>query len=463
MNDYENFIQDKSRIPLLDGVVNIKLPKCLKPFQKAATTWALSRRRSALFAGTGLGKTLKQLCWAQAVSKLEDGPVLILTPLAVAQQTVKEAAKFDIKNVGYASDQRTSHKITVTNYDRVENFDPGKFAAVVLDESSIIKHNDSKTRKTLINMFSKTSWRLCCTATPSPNDFVEIGSHSEFLGIMDSAEMLAMFFVHEGAIRAVDSDEEWRLKRHAEDIFWKWLSSWALVYASPRDLGFNELGYDLPELRRHLIKVDAVREPPPGKFFADNKMTLRERISTRKSTVGARVAAAAKLIDTDTNSSWLVWCGRNDEADSLERSIPGAAQVSGSMLRELKQERLLGFQDRHPRILITKPSIAGFGMNWQHCHKVVFVGLNDSFEQLYQAIRRCWRFGQKHPVDAYIISSTAEYAVLKNVLDKEQRQEKLYRSVAALSRVAVQSIGAQRPQVCITNEAKFSGDFPEWL
>jgi hypothetical protein len=273
--------------------------------------------------------------------------------------------------------------------------------------------------------------------------------------------MLAMYFVHEGAIRAGDGVDEWRLKRHAEQEFWEWVSTWALVYSSPADLGFDEPGYKLPELRRHLIEVEAQREAPKGQFFADGRMSLRERIGTRKATVLDRAKAAADLVNASPDDAWLIWCGRNDEAAELERLIPSAKQVSGSMDRTMKADRLIGFVTGKPKDLITKPSIAGFGMNWQHCHKMVFVGLNDSFEQLYQAIRRCWRFGQKHPVDVYLVSSTAEYAVLKNVMDKERKQERLYASVSALSRAAVHGEKAKAGRIANITETKIK--VPEWL
>ncbi len=456
--NYSDFIRSKNVAAKLDGIEPGKLPKALKPFQEAALRWALARKRSALFAGTGLGKTLKQLCWAQVVGKEEGGRILILTPLAVAQQTILEAKKFDIKGVDYSKGDKL-FPITVTNYDRMDSFDAKDFCGVVLDESSIIKHENSKTRLALEEKFQHTQWKLCCTATPAPNDYVEIGNHSEFLGILDASEMLAMYFVHEGAIRAGDAEEDWRLKRHAEQEFWQWVLSWALIYRSPSDLGFQDDEYILPELRKHPIEVqvEEIRKPFSG-WLVGGKMSLQERSSTRKRTAEPRVKAAADLVASDKNASWLIWCGLNNEADLLEKEIPGALQVSGSMTAALKQERLLGFVNKAPRVLITKPSIAGFGMNWQHCHKMIFVGLNDSFEQLYQAMRRCWRFGQKHPVDVYIISSSAENAVVENIIRKEGRQENMYDMAAALSKGAIRNEKAKAaPYV------QFKGEFPAWL
>lgn len=462
IKNYLEFVHNKVPVTPLDGITDIKLPRVLKPFQRAAVSWAVRRRRSALFAGTGLGKTLQQLCWAQAVCKHEQGQALILTPLAVAEQTVREAKKFGIADVMFADTVNGCSKITVTNYDRAEAFANKSFSAVVLDESSIIKHENSKTRAALTEQFKNTSWKLCCTATPAPNDFVEIGNHSEFLGALDMAEMLATFFVHEGAIRAGEAEEDWRMKRHAENDFWQWMSTWALVYNKPGDLGFSDPEYELPELRRHLITVEALRKPAPGCFFPSGKMSLQERAQVRKQTAQDRVAAAATLINADRQSSWLVWCGLNEEAALLETALADAQQVSGSMLRGLKQKRLLGFVDALPRVLITKPSIAGFGMNWQHCHKMVFVGLNDSFEQLYQAIRRCWRFGQNHPVDVYVISSTAEGAVLDNIINKERKVMRMYSRMLELSKAAVSEEGQQVTRIRF-NPTQEVERLPTWL
>lgn len=462
MDSYKAFISSKTPRLELGGLSNSTLPKVLKPFQRAATAWSLRRCKSALFAGTGLGKTLQQLTWSREVGFAEDGDVLIVAPLAVAGQTIREADKFGFDPVVFSEDGKSKAAVTITNYDRVDRFDPADFAAIVLDESSILKHEDSKTRLALTEAFCDTKWKLCCTATPAPNDFLELGTHSEFLGVLDQAEMLATFFVHDGAIRAGDVADDWRLKRHAEQDFWQWLSTWALVYSSPADLGFTDPQYTLPLLRKHIVEIDVERKPPPGKFFASGVLSLQDRVSLRKQTVVARCRAAAELINAEPNLSWLIWCGRNDEADLMESLVPGSQQVSGAMDRALKFDRLMGFVDGKPRKLITKPSIAGFGMNWQHCHKMAFIGLNDSFEQLYQAIRRCWRFGQKSPVDAYLFSSSAEYAVLSNVLEKERRSDHMYSAMKALSRQAVQD-DAARASTKRTNETKPIKELPSWL
>lgn len=398
VSDYEKFLAAKSPAALPSGYPDPReLNPELKPFQAAITRWALRRGRAAIFAGTGLGKTLMQLEWARTISDREDFPTLILTPLAVAEQTVAEAVKFNIGYVSYALDQQSvKTDIVVTNYERFDKFKIEKFGAIVLDESGIIKSHDGATRKMLTEACVNIAWKLCCTATPAPNDYAELGQHAEFLGVMTAKEMLSMFFVHDGSIRANDhsqNNDGWRLKRHATKDFWRWLASWSVMVRHPSDLGFDEPGYDLPPLRLEQITVAATQRPLEGHLFAQPANTLGERISVRKDTAEARVAAAVAIVATDPAAAWLIWCNLNSEADAIERLLPQSLQVAGRHSTEIKVERLLGFKVGNPQILISKPTIAGHGMNWQVCNKMIFVGLTDSFEQVYQAIRRCWRFG----------------------------------------------------------------------
>jgi superfamily II DNA or RNA helicase len=425
--DYRGFLARKVTLDPPSGLAHVPpLPRSLKPFQRDIVSWALHRGRAAIFAGTGLGKTLQQLCWAQEVHRHTQGPVLIFTPLAVAQQTVAEAAKFCIPGVEYAKDAGDiSSPITVTNYDRLDRFDPREFAGVVLDESSIIKSHDSKTRVALIDACAETPWRLACTATPAPNDYVELGNHAEFLGVMREKEMLAMFFVHDGSVRA-GGGAEWRLKRHAERDFWQWLASWAVMIRSPADLGYDDPQYILPPLIKHPVTVPVEYKPQPyGTLFPMEACTLSERIAAKRESIEARVIAAAAIVNAKPDRPWLIWCRLNDEADAIERAIPGAVQVTGSDDRDTKAARLLGFCSGSPRVLVSKPSIAGFGMNWQHCADMVFVGMDDSFESLFQAIRRCWRFGQSRPVNVYLIASELEGAVVENIAAKERDFERM--------------------------------------
>jgi hypothetical protein len=422
--DYATFLSSKAPAAPPSGLTIVpSLPAALKPFQHAITAWALRRGRAAMFEGTGLGKTLQQLAWAQAVAAEEDARVLVLTPLAVAEQTVAEAAKFGIPSVAYARDHAAAGtNIVVTNYERFEKFDVSQFAGIVLDESGIIKSQDGKTRSMLTEACLQTPWKLCCTATPAPNDYTELGQHAEFLGVMTAKEMLSMFFVHDGSIRADDhsqGNDGWRLKRHAAADFWRWLASWSVMVRHPADLGFDEPGYDLPPLRLEQITVAAEYKPTAGLLFPTAASTLGERIGVRKDTAEARVLAAVEIVSRDPDKPWLIWCNLNSEADAIERLLPRSMQVAGRHDVELKVNRLLGFKEGQPPILISKPSLAGHGMNWQHCARMVFVGLTDSFEQVYQAIRRCWRFGQARPVDVYFIASELEGAVVANLRRKE--------------------------------------------
>lgn len=426
--EYETFLKEKSITAIASGVAEVPdLSPFLKPFQRAIATWALRRGCAAIFAGTGLGKTLIQLQWAKSVVLLTGMPVLILCQLAVAEQTVAEAVKFDILGVAYAKDQASADTdIVVTNYERFEKFSIKLFAGIVLDESGIIKSSDGKTRKMLTEACRLVPWRLCCSATPAPNDYTELGQHAEFLGVMDAKEMLAMFFVHDGSIRAGDAtqgNDGWRMKRHAAKDFWRWLASWSVMVRHPRDLGFDEVGYDLPPLNLYQVTVAAEYRPTAGQLFPMAASTLAERIGVRRDTASERVAKAAEIIMQEPAEPWLIWCNLNSEADAIERLLPNALQVAGKHPIETKIERLLGFKSGKPLMLVSKGSIAGHGLNYQHCARMIMVGLTDSFEQVYQCIRRCWRFGQTRPVEVYFVASELEGAVVANLKHKEQAFE----------------------------------------
>ena len=441
MTTYADFLAAKAISHAPAGFA-AELHPALFPFQRKLTATALERGRSAIFAGTGLGKTLMQLAWADAVRHHTDAPVLILTPLAVAQQTVREAARFGISGVAYAADASVVGPITVTNYDRFDRFDIGSFGAIGLDESSILKSHDGATRKALTEACARTPFRLCCSATPAPNDYTELGQHSEFLGILSAKEMLATWFVHDGSVRATNVANhggkpvaDWRLKRHAERDFWRWVSTWATMARKPSDLGFPDDGYDLPPLNRKQVTVP-VDYTDDERLFPLEAHTLSERLQARRTSIDARVRAAADIVNAQPDRPWLVWCHLNAEEEALCAAIPGAVAVRGTDSADLKTLRLIGFCDGAPRVLISKPSICGHGMNWQHCADMVFVGLNDSFEQVYQAIRRCWRFGQTRPVNVYMIASELEGAVVANILAKEAAFDAMGAALAAQLRVA---------------------------
>lgn len=408
MGDYAAFLAGKAVADPATGLADVPdLSGHLFGFQRDIVRWALRRGRAALFADCGLGKTLMQLEWARHVP----GRVLILTPLAVAQQTVREGEKFGIPAVYARHGDETDAQVTVANYDMLPHFDPADYAGVVLDESSILKAYDGATRTRIIEAFSRTPFRLACTATPAPNDYMELGNHAEFLGAMTRPEMLAMFFVHDGG-----ETQKWRIKGHAQRDFWRWVCSWAVMLRQPSDLGYPNDGFTLPPVRYHDVIVPSVA--PEGALFPVEAQTLSERLAARRASVADRVAQCAEKVNA-TPGSWLIWCHLNDESAALAKAIPDAVEVRGSDDADRKAQAMLDFAAGKIRVLVTKPSIAGFGMNWQHCHQMAFVGLSDSYEQFYQAVRRCWRFGQTEPVDVYCLSSETEGAVAANLKRKD--------------------------------------------
>lgn len=438
MTAYADFLDSKRLKVQSVGPVDPGEPhELLFPFQRDLVRWAVRKGRAALFADTGLGKTFMQLEWARLIG----GRVLIVAPLSVVRQTIREASKLGL-DVTYSRDGSV-HPLTITNYEMVSHFDPANFGAVVLDESSILKALDGKTRRTLTEMFADTPYRLACTATPAPNDISEIGNHAEFLGVMPHHEMLSAFFVH-GSLGQGEKDG-WRLKGHAEDAFFRWLASWGMAVRRPSDLGYDDAGFALPPLtiRPEFVASDYV---PDGQLFFGGLKGVTDRAQVRRGTVDERVSLAAGLVN-DSAEQWIVWHGLNSEGEALVRAIPDAVMVEGSQSPEQKAEALERFQDGSYRVLVTKPSIAGFGMNFQNAHRMAFVGLSDSWESYYQSIRRCWRFGQKEPVEAVVVLSDAESAIYENVMRKEEEakrmQERLIEHVAAFERDELEGLPDQ--------------------
>jgi hypothetical protein len=409
-------------------------------FQDALSRWALRLGRAAIFADTGLGKTRMQLSWADHVAKHTGQPVLILAPLAVAEQTVEEGAGIGVAVEHHREQPKKLPPITITNYERLHKFDAEEFAGVVLDESSIIKHHDSKTLGQLIEAFKNTPYKLCATATPAPNDWTELGTHAEFLGVCTRAEMLSEFFVHDGGETQV-----WRLKGHAREAFWKWVSCWGAMVRSPADLGFDGSRYDLPKLtvQQHTILTE--QEAPQGMLFAMEAQTLMERRNARRDSVEERVKACVDMVNA-TPGPWVVWCELNSESEMLAKAINGSVEVRGSMTTDQKEAALADFAHGRARVIVTKPSIAGFGLNWQHCNQMAFVGVTDSFESYYQAVRRCWRFGQKRPVTVHIFASELEGAVVSNLQRKERDARAMGEALAAQTSESVKAnvLGIQR-------------------
>ena len=421
--DYKDFLDRKRVVFGAHGFEPRGLNPALFPFQRDIVRWACRKGRAAIFADCGLGKTLMQLEWAREVAGETGGRVLILAPLAVAKQTQQEGARFGIQVTVCGSQDDVQGGVNVTNYEKLHRFDPESFAGIVLDESSILKAYDGKTRTTIIDSFSRTPYRLACTATPAPNDHMELANHAEFIGVMLRKEMLSMFFTHDGG-----ETQKWRLKRHGESDFWRWVSSWATVLRKPSDIGHDDEGFDLPALRirRHTVGTSA---EAVGTLFPMPASTLDERRVARRASMSERVRLCADMVNASAEP-WLIWCDFNAESASLAEAIPDAIEVTGSDSNEAKESALAGFTAGAHRVLVSKPSIAGFGMNWQHCSNIAFVGLSDSYESFYQAIRRCWRFGQRRPVDAHVIVSELESAVVSNVLRKEADAEKMHAGMA---------------------------------
>ena len=418
---YDAFVEGKLRAHQSCGIDSVHVDDTfLFPHQSAITHWAARKGRSAIFADTGLGKTRMQLAWADATHRSTGADVLILAPLAVAEQTRMEGETIGVKvtHAREAADIRTG--INITNYDRLHRFDPSKFGAVVLDESSIIKHHDAKTLGRLIEAFGHTPYRLCASATPAPNDWTELGTHAEFLGICSRAEMLAEYFTHDGG-----ETQTWRLKRHARAEYWRWVASWGAMIRSPADLGMDASAYNLPTLHVEQLTVESDAVPMEGHLFALEAQTLSERRQARRNSLSYRVSACADMANS-INEPWVIWCELNAEGDALCKAIPDAIEIRGSDETDDKERALAGFASGKIRVLVTKPKIAGFGLNWQHCRRIGFVGVSDSFEAYYQAIRRCWRFGQKRDVYAYLFVSNQEGAVSANLARKEAAAKAMF-------------------------------------
>ena len=392
-------------------------------WQKNLVQWALKKGRSALFESCGLGKTLQLLSWATIVCEKTGGDVLTLAPLAVSTQTQREGYKFGI-NVNIAKDNDSLKSgINITNYEKMERFDPSLFAGIVLDESSILKSFTGKTTQYLIDAFRDTQYKLCCTATPSPNDFTELGNTAEFLGVMSRPEMLSMFFINDTAHCGT-----WRLKKHiAESKFWEWLSSWAMFIQKPSDLGFKNEGFDLPKLNtiKHILKYEGKKET----LFTEEANTLTERRDARKESLPARLKKTIEIVNNDPNDIWLIWCNLNIEGEMIRNGIDNIVEVKGADKDGYKEKNIIAFAEGKTKRLVSKSSIMGFGINLQCCHNVIFFGLSDSYEQFYQSVRRCWRFGQKHEVDVHIVLGEREMAVLRNIERKEKDTQIMFDSM----------------------------------
>ncbi len=416
---YEDFVRAKRRAEVSTGHAPGDLNEHLFPFQHAIVSWAVRRGRAALFADTGLGKTLMQLSWAAEVAAHTNGIVVILAPLAVSDQTIEQGDKFgiDVKKI-HPGESPNVPGVWITNYERIGILNFTAFHGIVLDESSILKSHDGKTRAAIIESCQSIPYRLSCTATPSPNDFEELGNQCEFLGVMTRTEMLATYFMND-----TGDTGTWVLKGWGQSRFWEWMGTWAVVLRSPADLGFDGSMYDLPQIHyhEHVVETDSLGD----ELFSRPAQTMLERRKAQRDSINSRCAALAAIVNSEPDEPWLIWCHLNDEAELIKSLIPGAVNVQGSDTPESKVKNLMGFARGDIRVLCSKPKIAGYGLNWQHCARVAFVGLDDSFEKFYQAVRRCYRFGQKREVHVHIFTAENEGQILLNIKRKESNHHKM--------------------------------------
>ena len=452
---YSEFLGQKKRILNPVGFTPTSIAEWLFSFQRDIVGWSLRRGRSCIFADCGMGKTAMQLEWSRQVSAHTSGRVFILAPLAVAAQTKAEGARFGINVTLCRDNSDVRDGINIANYDRLHRFDCSQFSGVVLDESSILKASDGKTRTAIIEAFARTQFRLACTATPAPNDHMELGNHAEFVGAMSTQEMLATYFCHDGG-----ETQKWRLKGHAKKDFWRWVCSWAAMIRKPSDLGYDDGDFVLPPLTVHerIVEVGAT----DGHLFAMPAESLGDRLAARRQSIAERVAECAAIVN-ESSEPWIIWCNLNDESRLIAASIPGAVEVTGSDSPEFKESAMLDFAAGKIRVLVSKCSICGFGMNWQHCRNVAFVGLSDSWESYYQAVRRCWRFGQTQPVHVYMIAAETEGNVVANIKRKEADAEVMAKSmVAEMADIIRAEIKAQS-RTFEDYQPKMKMEIPSWL
>lgn len=456
--NYQSFLESKRIIHQSTGldISRDKLSPYLFEFQKDLTRWNLLKGKSGLFASTGLGKTPMQIEFAHQVCQNTGEGVIILAPLAVSQQTVREAQKMGITVHLCRTQDDVKPGINITNYEILQHFKPDKFVGVVIDESSILKSFNGKLRQQITDSFKDTPFKLSASATPAPNDYMELGTQAEFLGVMKRNEMLAMFFTHDGS-----DTSKWRLKGHAQDKFWEWVASWAAVVTKPSDLGYEDGAFELPPLNIHEIMIET-HTPLDGSLFVTEARTLQEQRAAARQTLPARVNKCAEIVNSSTEP-FLVWCNLNAESDALKKAIPDAIEVKGSDTNEHKEDAMLGFMDGRYRVLDSKSSICGFGMNFQNSHNMVFVGMDNSFERYYQAVRREWRFGQTKPVDVYIITSDLEGAVKANIERKEHDAEQMIQEMARYTK----DLTRRNVKGTVREQTEYNPDkkmiIPEWL
>lgn len=452
---YESLLKRRAAVAPMRGLDDVPaLHDGMFHYQRDVTDFLLRCGRGAAFLDTGLGKSLVSLEWGRIVAEHTGKPVLMLAPLAVAPQHVREAGKFSLEARVARDQSEVGPGVNVTNYAKVDHFDPSAFGGVILDESSIIKNFTGATSRKLIGMFKETPFRLACTATPAPNDHMELGQHSQFLGVMASNEMLSRWFIADQMNMG-----KYRLKGHGVKPFWNWVASWARCISKPSDLGYSDEGFVLPKLNmhQHIIEAD-VTVNSGDMLFRIPEMSATSIHQEKRLTADARAARIAELVNSEKGEAWVVWCDTDYEADALTARIPDAVEVRGSMPDHVKEERLVSFSEGNTRVIVSKPSIAGFGLNWQHCARVAFVGLSFSYESFYQAVRRCWRFGQTREVECHIAMADTERniwdVVTRKAGDHEAMKTEMY---AAMKRAH------ETRQIKIDYQPTKAASLPAWL
>ena len=464
MNNYQNFLSKKVVTVKPSGFKAGFLNNSLFPFQQDIVRWALEKGKAAIFADCGLGKTLMQLSWGQKVyehiasEKKQDAYILILAPLAVAMQTKEEGHKFGIEVTICRSEEELRPGLNITNYERLDRFSSFNFDGVILDESSILKSFMGKTKRQIVELFKNTPYRLACTATPAPNDYMELLNHAEFLGIMESSKALSIWFIND-----TDSMGKYRIKSHAIKPFWEWVSTWAVCLGAPSDIGHSDEGFILPELREyeHIVDVDVTSEDFTEGLFRKVETNATAFHAEKRRSAVDRAKNVAEIVNNNAEQ-YLVWCDTNYEADELKKLIPDAVEVRGSDKPEKKEQAAIDFASGETRVLISKPSIFGFGLNFQQCQNVVFCGLSYSYEDYYQAVRRVWRFGQKLPVNSHIVVGSTELQILDTIRRKEKQhlnmKQQMYGSIKQIQCDAIRGI-----QYKMDYSGRIEMKLPEWL
>ena len=456
MDDYTAFLAGKAPRSASVGLTSVPaLPDHLFGFQRDVVDFSLRAGRCGVFLSTGLGKTVVQLAWATHAAEATNGRALILTPLAVAKQIEREAAKFGYEARVIRSQDDVRYGISICNYDRMDKIDPDAFGAVSLDESSAIKAFGGKTTVDLTAAFGGHRFRMAATATPAPNDYMELGTQAQFLGVLDYREMLSRWFINDTST----ASQKWRLKGHAVSAFWDWVASWARMASLPSDLGYPDDGFILPPLKviRHRVTAPTVKARPGELFAAPSSATTM--YSAKRQTAGARADAVAELVHADPAEPWVIWCHTNDESAALAARISGSIEIRGSMSTDAKEDAIAAFSDGQARILITKPSICGWGVNWQHCARTAFVGRTFSFEAWHQAVRRFHRFGQRREVQVHLIVDDSEQQADAVVARKESDHQRMQAEMAAAMRR-----DRSKDTWRIAYERKSTSiEIPEWL